>query len=66
MPVILHQKDEEAWLNNETALDTVLDLLKPYPASAMLAYPVSIRVNSPRNDDSTLLEQQDQSGNYSV
>src|SRR5215212_1789983 len=50
MPVILHQTDEEAWLDSETPLSTVLDLLRPYPASEMRSYPISTRVNSPRND----------------
>ena len=31
------------------------ELLKPYPAWLMEAYPVSSRVNSPRNNDSGLL-----------
>ena len=57
MPVILHQTDEEAWLDSETPLSTVLDLLRSYPASEMLSYPVSTRVNSPQNDEPTLLEQ---------
>jgi putative SOS response-associated peptidase YedK len=26
-------------------------LLRPYPAEAMTAYPVGLRVNSPRNND---------------
>jgi putative SOS response-associated peptidase YedK len=55
MPVILHQKDVETWLDNETPLTTVLSLLKPYPAAEMLSFPVSTRVNSPRNDDPNLL-----------
>jgi putative SOS response-associated peptidase YedK len=46
MPVILHQTDEEAWLDSETPLSTVLDLLKPYPPTEMISYPVSSRVNS--------------------
>src|SRR5215212_5188187 len=39
MPVILHQTDEEAWLDNETPLTRVLSLLKPYPAVEMISYP---------------------------
>ena len=32
------------------------DLLRPYPAEAMTMWPVSTRVNSPRNDDEDLLK----------
>jgi putative SOS response-associated peptidase YedK len=33
-----------------------LALLKPYPAEGMRAYPVSGKVNSPKNDASELVE----------
>ena len=32
------------------------DLLRPYAAEAMTKWPVSTRVNSPKNDDPNLLE----------
>jgi putative SOS response-associated peptidase YedK len=60
MPVILHQRDEEAWLDTKTPLTTVLDLLKPYPADEMVSYSVSRAVNSPRNDDPTLITEVDE------
>jgi putative SOS response-associated peptidase YedK len=56
MPVILHQTDEEAWLDSETPTSYGSRLLRAYPASEMLSYPVSTRVNSPRNDDPSSLE----------
>jgi putative SOS response-associated peptidase YedK len=31
-------------------------LLKPYPSEKMIAYRISTRVNSPRNDDEQCLE----------
>ena len=34
----------------------VLDILKPYPAEEMTAYPVSKRVNSPRNNDPGIID----------
>lgn len=51
MPVILSQKDRDAWLDisNQTEKN-LIDLLKPYPSEAMAAYPVSKIVNSPLND----------------
>jgi putative SOS response-associated peptidase YedK len=49
MPVILEQKDEKQWLNeNDTTV--LFSLLKPYPELEMTAYPVSKLVNSPSND----------------
>jgi putative SOS response-associated peptidase YedK len=32
------------------------DLLRPYPAELMTAWPISTRVNSPRNEGAELLE----------
>jgi putative SOS response-associated peptidase YedK len=57
MPVILDPADYAAWLEAEPeAVPTLQDLLKPYPAEAMTAYPVDLRVNNVRNDDPTLIE----------
>ena len=49
MPVILLPENEKLWLDdsNEAVLR---ELLKPYPADRMTAYPVSKLVNSPKND----------------
>ena len=53
MPVILPGSAYERWLDDDADPG---DLLRPYAAEAMTAWPVSTRVNSPRNDDSSLLE----------
>ena len=45
MPVILDPRDYQAWLRQSGT-----ELLKPYPAERMEAYPVSTAVNSPKND----------------
>lgn len=51
MPVILHPDDYERWIDPaERTKNHLQDLLKPYPASEMLHYPVSWIVNSPAND----------------
>ncbi|MGR9087316.1 MAG: SOS response-associated peptidase [Gammaproteobacteria bacterium] len=51
MPVILEPKDWDSWLEPKTENDWILQsLLKPYPDDAMTAWPVSAKVNSPRND----------------
>ncbi len=57
MPVILDPADWGLWLDPEVREHHVLDsLLKPFPAELMEAIPVSRRVNSPKNDDPSLIE----------
>ena len=50
MPVNLTPEAEELWLNNDEPVDALLDLLKPYAAADMKAYPVSPLINSPFNN----------------
>lgn len=51
MPVILSEPDYTLWLDPAPrAAADLLPLLRPYPADAMHAYPVSTLVNSPAND----------------
>ncbi len=54
MPVIVQAKDHAHWLDPKN--QEVADLLAPYPSSGMVAYPVSERVNNPKNDDARLIE----------
>ncbi len=56
MPVILPQEAEEAWLHHETDRLILKNLLLPFPAELMESYEVSVRVNSPRNDDPGIIE----------
>ncbi|MFQ5546176.1 MAG: SOS response-associated peptidase [Acidiferrobacterales bacterium] len=52
MPVILPETEYERWLDPTTQNPAALQpLLKPYNSETMKAYPVSTRVNDPRNDD---------------
>jgi putative SOS response-associated peptidase YedK len=53
MPAILRVEDHEAWLGG--TLEQARGALAPYPADLMLAYPVSTRVNAPKNNDPTLI-----------
>jgi putative SOS response-associated peptidase YedK len=53
MPLILKPADYARWLSDE---DDPRDLLKPFPSEPMTLWPVSTRVNSPKNDDASLLE----------
>jgi len=56
MPVILEQADEDTWVNNDTYdLHKLIPLLRPTKED-MEAYIVSDRVNSPANNDPTIIE----------
>ncbi len=54
MPVIIDADDFETWFTGTP--DDVAALLKPYPAEAMEAHPVSRHVNDPRHDDASCLQ----------
>jgi putative SOS response-associated peptidase YedK len=54
MPAILSRDDREAWLTG--APDEAWATLKPYPEDHMVAWPVSTRVNTPKNNDAKLIE----------
>jgi putative SOS response-associated peptidase YedK len=47
MPVILHARDEAAWLNQRCPLDEAQALLVPFPADLLTLYAVSPKINSP-------------------
>jgi len=53
MPVIIGSQDFDRWLG---AGMPPVDLLKPYPATEMTAFPVSRAVNSPAKDEPSLVE----------
>jgi putative SOS response-associated peptidase YedK len=53
MPLILRPADYERWLGPEP---DPRDLLRPFPEEPMTLWPVSTRVNSPKNDDPGLIE----------
>ncbi|UPW01950.1 SOS response-associated peptidase [Halorussus gelatinilyticus] len=56
MPVMLSPGEERQWLETDST-DALADLLDPYPAEEMHAYPVSSAVNDPKNDAPELLEE---------
>jgi putative SOS response-associated peptidase YedK len=56
MPVILPDDEYDRWLDPKTDPGNLGDLLKPYPAGEMTAFPVSTLVNSPRNDSSACID----------
>jgi putative SOS response-associated peptidase YedK len=52
-PAILQRKDHETWLSGTP--DEAFACLAPYPDELRSAWPVSKRVNSPRNNDAKLI-----------
>jgi len=59
MPVILARSDYEQWLDPANkAPESLMYLLQPCEAQAMMVYPVSSLVNSPANDGPRCVERQ--------
>lgn len=56
MPVILAKPDYPRWLSRENKAGDVADLLEPFPAEQMEAWPVSTKVNAPKNEGKELTE----------
>jgi putative SOS response-associated peptidase YedK len=57
MPVILGPNDYDLWLDLDMQqVDRLKPLLRPYPPEQMMYFPVSLRVNNPRNDDALCVE----------
>lgn len=55
-PVILHEEDEQVWLNSEMPLAEVTGLLEPYPSEELNAYPISAAIKSPKANGPELLK----------
>jgi len=57
MPVILHPDAYDEWLDDDVRnVEALKELLRPYPSSEMVAYPVSTRVNSPQSQGEDLIK----------
>lgn len=57
MPVILPEKNFAVWLDPKNQDPKKLSaVLQPYPSENLVAYPVSLAVNSPQNDTPECLE----------
>jgi len=54
MPAIVKREDRERWLSG--SLEEARGVLAQYDAGLMVAHEVSTRVNTPRNNDATLIE----------
>ena len=57
MPVIVLPENYGTWLDRgSSTLSELQNLMRPYASERMQAYPVGLRVNTPRNDDAALIE----------
>lgn len=55
MPVILPQEIEKVWLDNSLSQKELSTFLKPFEADEMKAFQVSTAVNSPTNDNPSVI-----------
>ncbi|MEM9546739.1 MAG: SOS response-associated peptidase [Bacteroidota bacterium] len=55
-PLILPKEDEQKWISNDTPLEEVTAMMRPFDDSDFNAYPISIGIKSPRNKDFELLK----------
>jgi putative SOS response-associated peptidase YedK len=53
MPAILANEDRDAWLSGSP--EEAWSTLKPYPDEHTVAWRVSTRVNTPKNNDAELI-----------
>jgi putative SOS response-associated peptidase YedK len=56
MPVMLDEQNRWTWLDPNQQQKSLRDMMRPYPAEEMKAYAVSRAVNSPKNDDPSVVE----------
>ena len=58
MPVIIKPEDYATWLDtNFTDVIKIQAMALPYPDRFMESYPVSRKVNSPKNDSPDMMEE---------
>ncbi len=56
MPVILPREARDIWLDGDAPADALGSVLRAYPSEAMTFREVSRRVNTPRNEDASLID----------
>ena len=59
MPVILRPESYRIWLDPQTSLAKLRELLVPFPAATLSSHPVSRLVNSVQNDGPELIKRED-------
>jgi putative SOS response-associated peptidase YedK len=55
-PVILRQNDELKWLNPNTPLSKITEMLRPYSADLMNAYPINPAISNPKATGRELID----------
>ena len=60
MPLVLPPSDWDRWMDSETDTQGLSRILQEYRGPSLAAFPVSTRVNTPRNDDPSLIEPESQ------
>jgi putative SOS response-associated peptidase YedK len=55
MPVILHSRDYDRWLDREETEQPPLDLLRPFESEAMEMYKANLNVGNVRNSGPEML-----------
>jgi putative SOS response-associated peptidase YedK len=60
MPVILHSRDYDRWLDREETEQLPLDLLRPFESNAMEMHEANQKVNNVRNNGPELMRQAEQ------
>lgn len=60
MPLVLPPSDWDQWMDSETDTQALSRVLQEYRGPSLAAFPVSTRVNTPRNDDPSLIQPEDQ------
>jgi putative SOS response-associated peptidase YedK len=53
MPLILAAGEYDQWLDTQS---DPAPLIRQYPLDDMVTWPVSMRVNTPKNDDAAILD----------
>lgn len=56
MPVMLLPENEKIWLENDAEENELMNILQPYPADQIKAYPISLAVNSPVNNTAEVIK----------
>lgn len=59
MPVLFDRETADAWIHADLSGGDIEAMLIPFPAELMRGYPVSDRVNSPKNDSPELIKPAD-------
>ncbi len=54
-PLILQRRQEKTWLRKNSTLGEITEILKPYPAELMDAYPISPEIKSVKNNDKSFI-----------